>query len=605
MKKKVEKYMTQWLLLLIAVLAAIPVCGQTFSFSYITYADSLGEVPLEAEIEYSITDPVRQLVSVTAFYGSFNDLVIPARVVYDSLEFKVTEIGEYVFAQTGEDTVQTCNGSLFLPEDISTIGHYAFQNVDFNVIMPDGVREIGQGAFAGCRRFVTAKLPDKLEIIGQDAFRRSGLSDTVFIPNSVMEIGSSAFAECDGLEAFDVDSHNQFFGVVDGILYDVEGAHLIQYPGGKTDSCFVVPFTVTDVEDAAFAGCPHLHSVSFSNNDTSLWKEGFLNCKGLETVDLPSNLGIISDGLFSGCSLLKEVYIPENVSLIGQKAFLDCSSLMSVTIPNDVLLLGKQCFGGCNGLQWVKAYPILPPMMEEDVFSVDSIPLYLHYASLESYRQSDQWPHFFEMIPFSEVYAEDMCVYPLAEEPLVLVLETSGLENLLFDTIEFSLTLPEGFSLASDTLSGVVWELPAELPDGRLNVEITNAGEGHYHFVVRAEEGKYIKAGHFNMFTLKLCADSLFEDVSLPAFVSDGQVRAADVLVADLPSSSFSIQVENLLTGDVNFDSRQNVVDVMSIVSHILDDQVPIREFVADVNQDSVVDIVDVMKLVQIIMSND
>jgi len=62
---------------------------------------------------------------------------------------------------------------------------------------------------------------------------------------------------------------------------------------------------------------------------------------------------------------------------------------------------------------------------------------------------------------------------------------------------------------------------------------------------------------------------------------------------------------EDILEGDVNYDGRQNVVDVMSIVNYILDNKKDIPLDVADVNKDSAVDVVDVMKLVQIILMNE
>ena len=589
--------------LLLAVLFSLPVCGQSFRLSYTTFADSLGETPLVAEIEYDITDADRRLVAITSFSGSFSDLTLPSSVVYDSLEYKVTEIGDAAFTSWEEDsTEQNCYGSLTLPDGISIIGSYAFENADFNIRIPDGVLEIGQGAFAGCRKLMMEKLPESLEIIGADAFRKSGLANIIHIPISVLEIGSSAFAECEALQGFSVDSDNLLFSVVDGILYDGEGAHLIQYPGGKTDSCFVVPSTVTDVEDAGFAGNHFLQTISFSNEDTSLWREVFLDCKGLESVTLPDNLENISDGLFSGCSRLKDIAIPDQVTSFGQQAFLDCSSLTSMTIPKDVMFLGKRCFWGCDGLQWLKAFPYEPPMMEREVFSKDSITVYSHYSSLDSYRQADQWSQLMTYIPIAEVYAENMSVYPLGNKQFDLVLETAGLDDALFDTVEFTLSLPEGFSLVSDTISGIVWTLPEEQPNGNLNVEVTEVQDGGYHFVVHAEDGKHITTGHYPLLTLGLCADSLFEDVDLSAQVAEAKVQSADLLVADMPSSFFTIQVEKLLLGDVNYDSRQNVVDVMSIVSYILDNQVPIPFAVADVNQDSAVDIVDVMMLVQIIL---
>ena len=595
------------MVLLLAVFFSLPVCGQTFTLSYTTFADSQYEIPLTAVIEYEITDEENRQVSITGFSGAFSDLTLPASVVYDTLEYQVTEIGEGAFRLSEEEHDEELinEGCLHLPVGVSIIGNYAFENALFNIQMDEGVRIIGEGAFAGCKNFKTDHLPGCLEMIGPDAFRHSGLADTLFVPGSVLEIGGGAFAECGELKGFSLPSDHSLFSVADGILFDAEGGHLIQYPGGKTDPSFIVPSTVTDVEDAAFAGCYYLHTVSFSNDNTSLWKEVFANCKMLENISLPCNLTFLSESLFSGCSQLKAITIPEKVTLIRQQAFLDCTSITNITLPKDVLSIGQRCFWGCDGLQWIKAFPHLPPMMEEEVFSKSDIPVYLHSSSIDLYRQSGQWSTFKAYIPIAEVYAEDQRIYPLGKRSFDLLFETTGLENAVFDAVEFTLSLPGGFSLASDSISDVSWILPEEQPNEGMSVDVNKLQEGTYHFVIKAEEGRSMIVGHYPLLTLNLCADSLIEDVDLSGMIVDAQIKYMGERMEEMSSSFFTIQVDKLLVGDVNFDNRQNVVDVMSIVTHILDNHVEIPLSLADINQDSVIDIVDVMILVQIILNNE
>ena len=95
------------------------------------------------------------------------------------------------------------------------------------------------------------------------------------------------------------------------------------------------------------------------------------------------------------------------------------------------------------------------------------------------------------------------------------------------------------------------------------------------------------------------------EGLSYSAYIKNVQIQSAGEIIADMPSSEFSIMLEEVLIGDVNYDGKQNVVDIMSIVSYILDNEKVIPLSLADVNQDSIVDIVDVMKLVQIILENE
>ena len=59
-------------------------------------------------------------------------------------------------------------------------------------------REIGPGAFSDCIFLEKVELPDTMESLGPDAFRRTGLTE-ISIPESLLEIGQGAFYDCDKL----------------------------------------------------------------------------------------------------------------------------------------------------------------------------------------------------------------------------------------------------------------------------------------------------------------------------------------------------------------------------------------------------------------------
>ena len=62
-----------------------------------------------------------------------------------------------------------------------------------DIVVPDGVVEIGEAAFGGCSTLRHIKLPDGLQIIGDYAFGCCRHLRTVNIPDTVKFIGATAF----------------------------------------------------------------------------------------------------------------------------------------------------------------------------------------------------------------------------------------------------------------------------------------------------------------------------------------------------------------------------------------------------------------------------
>lgn len=61
------------------------------------------------------------------------------------------------------------------------------------ILIPDAVRIIANGAFQGLARLTGIKLPALLEVIGDDAFSLWCCCGSLYIPNGVKKIGEAAF----------------------------------------------------------------------------------------------------------------------------------------------------------------------------------------------------------------------------------------------------------------------------------------------------------------------------------------------------------------------------------------------------------------------------
>lgn len=120
------------------------------------------------------------------------DIVIPDHITYDNIEYTVTRIGTYAFAQ--------CMGltSVSIPNSVTIICSGAFYgciNLE-KIDIPNSVKEIGREAFflAGLKSIT---IPNSVESLGNSVFLCCSRLKKVIIGSNVTSIGTSAFDECD------------------------------------------------------------------------------------------------------------------------------------------------------------------------------------------------------------------------------------------------------------------------------------------------------------------------------------------------------------------------------------------------------------------------
>ncbi|MDE6085289.1 MAG: leucine-rich repeat protein, partial [Muribaculaceae bacterium] len=117
--------------------------------------------------------------------------------------------GVEIIEKTAFFECTSLTGTLSLPTTLKRIGHYqgylsywdgAFKGCRFTceLILPDGLEEIGMGTFYGCRNlYGSLRLPEKLKFIGDGAFEGcKNLTGNLEIPQGVTTIPASCFNNC-------------------------------------------------------------------------------------------------------------------------------------------------------------------------------------------------------------------------------------------------------------------------------------------------------------------------------------------------------------------------------------------------------------------------
>ena len=124
----------------------------------------------------------------------------------DNNKFNV--IDGILYSKDGSTIVKVpakVEGDFKIPDEVTTIGQFAFEFVKFdNIIMSDNVTKLNKWAF-NCCRAKTVTLSKNLKVIESSAFERATVTSMI-IPENIVTIADHAFKNCSSLEIITIGS---------------------------------------------------------------------------------------------------------------------------------------------------------------------------------------------------------------------------------------------------------------------------------------------------------------------------------------------------------------------------------------------------------------
>ena len=123
-----------------------------------------------------------------------------------------------------------------------------------DVVIPEGVTEIGENAFRDCEKLARVELPQALE-----------------------DWEPSAFDGCENLEQLRFTGENAQFEIVDNVLFRRAPRELLFYPAGKKDVSYAIPAGTEAVARLAFQVNEHLKELRIPASVQTLGDRAFAN----------------------------------------------------------------------------------------------------------------------------------------------------------------------------------------------------------------------------------------------------------------------------------------------------------------------------------------
>lgn len=286
---------------------------------------------------------------------------------------------------------------IILPEGLSEIGEGAFKDYFSleEVVLPSSLTKIGDYAFAGCTALTEIKLPESLETIDVASFSDCTSLQKVVLPSSLKKIRRYAF--------------------------DRSGLQSIDFPNGLKE-IGKNAFSNTKIEKIEIPeSCIYLREAAFEND--SLLKEAivppsvkkipvacFRNCVSIEKFEIAEGITLVDAFAFENCTSLKELKLAESVKFYNQKAFYN-HAMEELRLPEYFYgrMVGIKAFYGAKPLTKIYSESRITPYFNYfDVYDSEcplglntssrDLPIYVPVGTAKDYRVMLGWKFFTNFI---------------------------------------------------------------------------------------------------------------------------------------------------------------------------------------------------------------
>lgn len=227
----------------------------------------------------------------------------------------VMEIGEYAFARM---KIRKIN----LPASLKKLSDGVFKYNQWlegdPFIVPEGITEIPQACFYGCKSIRKIIFPQSLKTIEAVSFYDTRMEE-MNLPEGLDSIGWEAFYGSENLKK---------------VILPETALHLGEYAFGQNFSLTFIRFPqgLKKIPISFLNWCPALDTIDISDGVTIIGSEAFLNCENLSSVRFPKNLKTIESGAFRR-NKITEIVFPPTLEFVGKGSFHDSEMLERVYCP--------------------------------------------------------------------------------------------------------------------------------------------------------------------------------------------------------------------------------------------------------------------------------
>ena len=340
---------------------------------------------------YTILSESDRTCQVDGMKQKTEELIIPALVTHNNTTYSVVAIRDYAFYRGSSNDIYI--KSVIIPEGIKTIGNGAFvyQNQLDYVTLPNSVERIGNSAFGRCPLLKMRKLvlPKNLKYLGyssfgEDMYYTKDSIVTLVIQENVDSIDAFAFSAMKNLQkiimltnepptTYDSSGRNYgpFYGTGSHILYSSwttgywKGLYgeRCEYISNyfEEDGIIYLPTSISpmtcDVIDCNYSSdisstinIPEEVTHSGVTFKVNNIRSYAFNSNEYIKEIICNNNGRVDASTFANCISLVSVLFGDNITSLGSSVLENCANLTKVVLGQSINYIPDKAFADCESL---------------------------------------------------------------------------------------------------------------------------------------------------------------------------------------------------------------------------------------------------------------
>lgn len=253
--------------------------------------------------------------------------------VQNEMKPEPTALSEFVIEGTCLEKYIGIQRDVVIPEGITEIGSFAFSDCDYleSVILPDSLRKIGKYAFSDCGLLRSVVLPYQIDSLGENAFNNCGRIYEISIPGTVKHIPEWLCSGCDGLVKVFIE---------EGVQTIADYAF-----NGEAAKDVFLPASVDHIEKYAFSYGAKFHVLKGSLAERFCIdnNEEYDNCLNDIPVFVVDDWLIVGDEGRSYFGAGGDVVVPAEVKSIHYRCFDEVNNTIRSVLVSEGVTIIQEC----------------------------------------------------------------------------------------------------------------------------------------------------------------------------------------------------------------------------------------------------------------------
>lgn len=284
-------------------------------------------------------------------------------------------------------------GEVIIPDEVVEIEEGAFGGCELltSVIIPDTVTKMGEGVFCGCELLSKVRLSVNIKTIESHTFGGCSSLETITIPKGVTWIGVEAFSHCSSLVTITIPNsvrriaHSAFSS-----CRSLSSVTIPQRTKIQIDS-FPLSMTIIRVDENG-------NVLAANNKQFNIFHD--LNDDGVLSIN---GFAEIYDTIEFDKDRTKRLIISDDITCIGAPIFQDCRKLRIIEIGKSIEEIIDNAFAGCENVLSITIASELPPIIGPHTLDgiMRSVEIRVPYDSIRYYQNARYWNEFTNLVAIS------------------------------------------------------------------------------------------------------------------------------------------------------------------------------------------------------------